>query len=109
LPEAADPIEHNHIFVGVTVMLEVEWVRRSVYGCSSSQGVAALSAFCGLPWVTVEDGAAVANALEWTRRGFDFADALHRARAKDCEALISFDRGFAKIANTLGAIMVRVP
>jgi predicted nucleic acid-binding protein len=26
------------------------------------------------------------NALDWTQRGMDFADALHFARAQECEA-----------------------
>jgi predicted nucleic acid-binding protein len=42
-------------------------------------------------------------------KGIDFADALHLLKAEDCEAFLSFDRSFAKIANTLSELEVRAP
>jgi len=38
-----------------------------------------------------------------------FADALHLAKATDCEAFISFDRGLAAAANRRGVMPVRAP
>lgn len=106
---AAGLIEQNEILLGATVALETEWVLRRTYGYSPSQCIAALAAFCGLRSVTLEDEAAVTTALGWARSGLDFADALHLARAHGCEALISFDQAFAKMAKRLGTLPVRTP
>src|SRR5579884_4130283 len=84
-------INGNDVFVAITVLLEVEWVLRSAYGYSAAQFVAAFTAFSGLPRVTIEDEEAVRTALEASRTGLDFADALHLARSQHCEAFITFD------------------
>lgn len=102
-------IDGNDVFVCTTVMLETEWVLRSVYGFPAAQCAKALADFAGLPHAILEDAACVAMALDWMRRGVDFADGLHLAKAEGCEAFISFDRIFAKAANALGGIEVRVP
>lgn len=102
-------IDGNDVFVCTTVLMETEWVLRSVYGFSALQCAGALTGFAGLPRVTLEDAAAAAKALGWMRQGVDFADGLHLARAEGCEAFISFDRDFAKAANALGGIEVRAP
>ena len=102
-------IDNNDVFVCTTVLLETEWVLRSVYGFSAAQCAKALSDFAGLPGVSLEDAAAAVKALDWIRQGMDFADGLHLAKAEGCEAFISFDQDFAKAANALGGIKVRAP
>ncbi len=102
-------IDNNDVFVCTTVLLETEWVLRSVYRFSASQCARALADFAGLPRVKLEDAAAVAKALGWMRQGLDFADGLHLASADDCDAFVSFGQDFAKTANALGGIKVRAP
>lgn len=102
-------IDNNDVFVCLTVLLETEWVLRSVYEFSASQCAKALANFAGLPRVTVEDAPAAAKALSWMEKGVDFADGLHLAKADGCEAFVSFDREFAAAANALGGIKVRAP
>jgi predicted nucleic acid-binding protein len=102
-------IDNKDVVVCTTVLLETERVLRSVYGFSSAQCAKGLSDFAGLPRVKVEDAAAAALALGWMRKGVDFADGLHLAKAGACEAFISFDQDFAKAANALGGIKVRAP
>ena len=97
------------VYVCTTVLLETEWVLRRGYRLSGKRVGAALAAFAGLPRVTLEDPAAAAKALEWMRRGMDFADALHLARATGCEAFVSFDRQLAAVANTVSEVKVRTP
>jgi predicted nucleic-acid-binding protein len=97
------------VYVCTTVLLETEWVLRRGYRLSGKRVGAALAAFGGLPRVTLEDPAAAAKALEWMRRGMDFADALHLARATGCEAFVSFDRQLAAVANTVSEVKVRTP
>jgi predicted nucleic acid-binding protein len=100
-------IDSEHVFVCTTVLLETEWVLRSVYGFTRIEVAKALGAFAGLPSVTLEDAAMSAKALDWTTRGMDFADALHLAKAHGSEAFVSFDRQFAKAAKEFSEVEVR--
>ncbi len=102
-------IDNNDVFVCTTVILETEWVLRSVYGFSAAQCAKALTDFAGLPRVILEDTTCVAKALGWMRQGVDFADGLHLAKAEGCDVFVSFDQTFAKAANALGGIKVRAP
>jgi predicted nucleic acid-binding protein len=97
------------VFVCTTVLLETEWVLRSAYGFAANQIASALRAFAGLPAVTLEDPAAAAQALDWMASGMDFADALHLTKTAGCDAFISFDRKFARVAKRLAAVEVRAP
>jgi predicted nucleic-acid-binding protein len=102
-------IDTNDVFVCTTVMLETEWVLRSVYGFTAPQCAQALADFSGLARVTLEDPGAVAKALAGVGDGVDFADGLHLAKGEGCDAFISFDKEFAAAANRLGGLKVRAP
>lgn len=102
-------IEDNDVFVSITVFLEVEWVLRSLYGFAAGQVASALTAFAGLPTVSPDNPVILAQALSWMAEGMEFADALHLASARECEAFVSFDQKLAKIANRLGDLKVRSP
>lgn len=106
-PRARAVIDGQDVFVGVTVVLEVEWVLRSAYGFDRAAVARALRAFGGLPTVRVEDGALVADALDLAERGMDFADALHVVRSAHCESFITFDRKLLKAATDAGLETVR--
>lgn len=102
-------VERNDIFVSTTVILETEWVLRSVYNFDTAQIGTAVRSFAGLPRVTLEDPQIVSQALDWAGHGLDFADALHMARAKDCDAFVTFDEPLARAAKKAGAMEVRAP
>ncbi|HEY3776965.1 MAG TPA: type II toxin-antitoxin system VapC family toxin [Rhizomicrobium sp.] len=102
-------IDGHDVFVCTTVLLETEWVLRSIYDFEPAPLAAALIAFAGLPSVTMQDPGLVATALDWMAKGVDLADGLHLLQSKDCEAFITFDARFANAANRLGAISVRTP
>ncbi len=102
-------IETRDVSISATVLLETEWVLRSVYKRSQREIVTTLRTFIRLPHVFAEDSAAMLRALEWTEAGMEFADALHLAGALDAEAFLSFDRDLAKSAAKLGAPPVREP
>lgn len=92
-------IDAGHVFVSTTVLLESEWVLRSVYGFGGTDVAAALRAFAGLTQVSVESPVLLAEALDRVDRGIDFADALHLGAAAGCEALLTFDRRFIESAR----------
>lgn len=98
LRKAHAAIRSRAIFVSITVLLESEWVLRSLYGQSILEICRGLRAFAGLPQVTVENPALLADALERTEAGMDFADALHLGAASHCDTLLSFDRKFIRAA-----------
>lgn len=102
-------IDGQAVFVGLTVLLETEWVLRSVYAYPTQQLTRALRAFAGLPSVTVDDAPLVAQALTWMDGGMDFAEALHLSNAAACDGFATFDRRFIRAAEKLGISVVRTP
>ncbi len=102
-------IDGGDVFVSTTVILETEWVLRSVYSYHPARVCTALRSFAGLPRVSLEDPALVATALDRTAHGLDFADALHLGRAEDCDAFLTFDRRLIKTAKAAGFANVRSP
>ena len=99
------------LFVAKTVMLELEWVLRGVYGLARRDVLRAFENLLALPNVEVEDRAAVDSALAGLRAGLDFADALHHSSSRACAALLTFDtRRFSRRARRIALTPpVRVP
>jgi len=99
------------VFVPKTVVLELEWVLRYVAEQPATKALDCLAHLIALPGVTVEDHEQVEVAVRESRRGIDFADALHLAASHLCEELLTFDdRGYARRATRLGLKpAVRVP
>ena len=102
-------IAGTDVYVSTTVLLETEWVLRDAYRYGRDRIVNALAALAGLPRVALENSALVAQALDWTARGMDFADALHLARAMHRQAFVSFDRRLDAAARRIGGMTVRQP
>jgi predicted nucleic acid-binding protein len=102
-------IEQHDVFVPLTVLLEAEWVLRSVYGLPAAAVFRALRGFAGLPHVMVESADTAAAALDWAEQGLDLADALHLAAARGYEGMASFDKALARTARRVGAPPVREP
>lgn len=100
-------VDAQPIFVPVTVMLETEWVLRSVYDFQPAEVVRALRAFGGLPQVTIEDATIIAAALDLAEQGMDFADTLHLGRAAGQDAFLTFDRRLVKAAQAAGLDFVQ--
>ncbi len=92
----------SQLFVAKTVVLELEWVLRGVYGHPAKDVCRVFDHLLSLDHVTVEDRPAVKSALGNLRRGLDFADALHHASSRACEAFLTLDaKGFAGKARRL--------
>lgn len=102
-------LAQQSIFVPLTVLLETEWVLRSVYGFGASAVVHALRAFAGLPRVTLESPETAALAFDWVEQGMDFADALHLAAARKHDGLATFDKTLARAARKLAGPPVHEP
>ena len=91
------------LFVPRTVVLELEWVMRGLYGFGPVAIADALEHLLGLANVTVEDRDLIQAALGNMRDGLDFADAVHLAASHRCSGMLTFDaRRFARGASRLG-------
>lgn len=112
-PQQADKaravIGQRPVFVPRTVLLEVEWVLRGVYGLTSEQIIPALRAFAGLPGILVEDAGLVVKAMDWAEAGIDFADAIHLAAAAECDGFLTFDKQFARFGTRLTGVPITAP
>jgi predicted nucleic acid-binding protein len=102
-------IDNQEIFLSITVLLETEWVLRSVYGLDRTLLAKGLRRLGGLAYLEIEDSTVVAQALDWMENGMDFADALHLAKATHCDAFVTFDRDIARAAKRIGITGVRAP
>ena len=107
--QARDLIDANAVFVSTTVLLETEWVLRSVFAYAAPLIAQRLRAFAGLPTVTTEDASLAARALDWMEGGMDFADALHLGKASGCTAFVTFDQRLVRAAEALDAVPARFP
>lgn len=90
------------LYLPITVIAELEWVLRGAYAMPAKDIAAIFEDLLLVEQITVDRAAAVSQALQWYRRGLDFADALHLAQSAPCHSLATFDAGFAKAARRLG-------
>jgi predicted nucleic-acid-binding protein len=91
------------LMISKSVMLELEWIMRGYYGFTPTQVARVMQHLLGQARITIEDRAAVEQALSNRQAGFDFADALHHASYKSCASVASFDdKKFARRAKKLG-------
>lgn len=96
-------LSDRDVFVPKTVMLELEWVLRSVADQPADKVMDCLAHLIALPGITIEDHDEVEAALRHCKQGIDFADALHLAASHACSELLTFDdRGYARRAAKLG-------
>jgi predicted nucleic-acid-binding protein len=96
-------IKQNSIFIPRTVLMETEWVLRSVYRKSPFEILGFFRALLEVDNTEIESSIEVGYALDWYELGADFADALHLAV---CGAAVmhTFDKGFCKTAREAGLI-----
>jgi predicted nucleic-acid-binding protein len=90
--------ERETVLLVKTVLLETEWVLRSVYAFEPSRIADAFATLIALPNLVSEDLGALADAIGWMRQGMDFADALHLASARPGGRFVTFDRKLIKRA-----------
>lgn len=91
------------MFVPKTVVLELEWVLRSVAEQPARKVSDCLAHLIALPGITIEDHDQVEIALRQSRDGIDFADALRHAASHACRGMLTFDdRGYVRRAAKLG-------
>lgn len=96
-----DLVAQDIVFISRTVLLETEWVLRSVYKKPQTDIVKFFKALLEIDNTEVEDASAVGNALDWYAQGADFADAMHLAVCGSA-VMHTFDKGSCKAAREAG-------
>lgn len=101
----------GRVFVGVTVLLEFEWVLRGFYELPAHDLMRVLRALAGMANVQLECRDEVLSALEaCEKHKLDFADALHLLRSARCTAFVTFDKALARrAARSTLALAVEAP
>lgn len=105
--EAAATCIAGGVFVSDGVMMETEWVLRSV-GWSRPRVNRALESFLAIDQVAVAQPDYLMWALERHLAGADWADMLHLIAARGNEAFVTFDRKLAKRAGDDALLPVAV-
>lgn len=99
----------TEIFIPETVILETEWVLRYSYDFEPGAILDAFTKTFGLPNVKIQNPDYMALAIQLTRQGLDFADALHLASSRDCKQFATFDTAFIRKAKGLSKCKVMKP
>ncbi|MEE9303583.1 MAG: type II toxin-antitoxin system VapC family toxin [Thiotrichaceae bacterium] len=90
----------NEVFVSRTVLLETEWVLRSVYKNSRSEIANYFESTLVTKNLIMENAVEITYALEWYKLGADFADAIHLCICGE-SIFQTFDTEFCKAAHKL--------
>ena len=93
-------LDSNEVFVPRTVLLESEWVLRSVYKKSRTEIAQYFENALMTKNFVMENSIEVSYALEWYKLGADFADAMHLCVCGE-SVLHTFDAEFCKAAHKL--------
>jgi predicted nucleic-acid-binding protein len=94
------------IWIAKTVLLETNWVLRSLYGFDESAIRDAFTKLLGLMNVHAEDMPAMTVALAMTAHGIELADAMHLSSRPPGVPFVSFDRSDIRRATRAGAAQV---
>ena len=96
---ARELVERNAVFISATVLLECEWVLRSVYRNEPAKIARDLARFGSLANVYFEDADVFGDVVRLVEAGVEFTDALHLLRGGHCDGFMTFDRGLARRAK----------
>ncbi len=93
----------QEIWIAKTVLLETNWVLKSLYGFDEETTCAAFANLLGLANVRCEDAAGILSAFALVDAGLDFAAALHLSSRPPEAEFVSFDRALVRRALRAGA------
>jgi predicted nucleic-acid-binding protein len=101
--------ETHEVFIPDTVLLETEWILRSVFGLNRLAVCGLIRKICGLPNVMLRDSQLISGAIDLHEKGIDFADALHLTSSRNAAAFKTFDADFIRKAKKLSDQIVEKP
>ena len=96
----------RRVFVNQLVLMESEWVLRSLYAVPKNQIIEAISGLLDATDIQFEDEPSIEEALfMWKDAAADFADCLIGAKNRrlGCRATVSFDVKTSKLPGFMAA------
>lgn len=102
-------LAEEDVFIGDTVLLETEWLLRSVMKVGRVDLDRLFSVLVATTNVSFADRRRIANCIMAQRMGLDFADALHLFSADGNEAFATFDQDLQRKSKTLSNGIPVVP
>lgn len=110
VPIALELFRRESLEISSTVILECEWVLRSIYKVKPEAICEAFTALMSLDNVYVHDEDVVMAAVDGHRQGLDFADAMHLFMTEKSDEFLTLDDPFNRLAFRLAdALPVRKP
>lgn len=101
---ARQALAQESVFIPKSVIVELEWVLRGIYGHSRVAIASVLDQLVSKADVEVEDLAAIKRAIDWFKRGMDLADAVHLASSRHADSFLTFDAALRRRVSVLGAV-----
>jgi predicted nucleic-acid-binding protein len=103
-------LAEKEVFVPDSVLLETEWLLRSVIRLDRSQINRTFATLVASANIRFSNRRGIADVIASHGAGLDFADAMHLHASEACEALASFDADFKRRAKKIaGAIPIVTP
>ena len=103
-------LSDKEIFVPDSVLLETEWLLRSVMNLDRSQINRTFATLVASTNIRFSNRRGVADVVASHSAGLDFADAMHLHASDGCDGLASFDADFKRRAKKIpGAIPIVTP
>ncbi|WP_165816229.1 type II toxin-antitoxin system VapC family toxin [Kumtagia ephedrae] len=103
-------LSEKEIFVPDSVLLETEWLLRSIMKLDRSHINRTFATLLASANISFSDRRGLADVITSHGAGLDFADAMHLHASEGCDGLASFDIDFKRRAKKIaGAIPVVTP
>ncbi|MFZ0613889.1 MAG: type II toxin-antitoxin system VapC family toxin [Desulfobacterales bacterium] len=99
----------ENIVITTSVVLECEWVLRYAYHFKPFKIADAFQSLFGISNVKLQEQLVIYDAIEWYKKGLDFADAIHLAKSQDSESFATFDKKLIKTASRITRFPVSEP
>ena len=98
-------MQREAVLVTSTVVLETEWVLRSVYNIAADQILSGLTRIFGLENVATDNPVVIVKALAAYAKGMDLADAMHLAQSSGAGGFATFDKSLLRTAKRIGGFV----
>lgn len=99
-------LSEKEIFVPDSVLLETEWLLRSIMKLDRAQISRTFATLVASANLSFSNRSGIADVVAWHGAGLDFADAMHLRASDGCDGLASFD---ADLKRRAGKIASAVP
>lgn len=95
-------------YLPLTVLMELEWVLRSVARMERSAIAGAMAVIVATETISMDNEAAILWAVDRYRRGADWADLIHLISASGATSFATFDRRLSRQAGPNSPVAIEM-